>query len=238
MEHYNKNHKSITVGIVLVLLGVLFMLKNLEVLPHFIIDNFFNWKTLLILIGVVFLINERRKLTGIILITIGGFFLLPNLLHFPFNFHHLFWPVLFIIIGVYIIFSRRGGNYSVDNEYEGDDVMNGTAFFGGGKKKIVSSSFKGGNLTAVFGGFDVDLSDAELSDGLNVLNVMILFGGIKLIVPSDWKIDMNADVVLGGVNDKRFSQTIQVLPGKTLVIEGFIMFGGCDVIGAFQRYKR
>jgi predicted membrane protein len=214
------------------------MLKNLEILPYFIIDNFFNWKTLLILIGSVFLITERKKLTGIILITIGTFFLLPNLLHFPFNFHHLFWPALFIIIGIYIIFSRRGGNYITDYENDGDDVINGTAFFGGGKKKIVTPTFKGGNLTAVFGGFDIDFTDAELSDGINVLNVMILFGGLKLIVPSDWKIDTNADVVLGGINDKRFSQTIQVMPGKTLVIEGFIMFGGCDVIGAFQRNRK
>ncbi len=240
MEEYKRNRKSISIGIILIILGVVFMLKNFEIIPYYFTEKFFNWKTLLMTIGVVFLINDHRKLTGAILISIGGFFLIPDFFHFPFNFHQIFWPAIFIIIGIYIVFVRRGHQnfFREKTDYQDDDYLDGTAIFSGSKKKITSLDFKGGNITTIFGGYDIDLTNAELSEGLNVLDVVILFGGLKLMVPVDWKIDVKATLIAGGIHDKRFSQSIEVLPGKVLVIEGVIMFGGCEIIGTFNRFNR
>ncbi len=238
MDEFRRNQKHITMGIVFIVAGAAFLLKNLGILPDFIIENFFNWKTLIILIGAVLLFNDRRKISGIVLISIGSFFLLPDIFDLPFNFRHLFWPTIFIFVGVYIIFMRRGRHY-FDGEFnaEDDEIIEGTAFFGGGKKKVTTPFFRGGTLTVIFGGQDIDLSDADLSEGVNVLDVFVLFGGIKLIVPSDWDIDVKASVALGGINDKRYQQSFEVMPGKTLVIDGLIMFGGCDIISSHVKYK-
>ena len=238
MDRYEKNQKHVTTGIIFIIVGVAFLLKNLGFLPSFIIGNFFNWKTLLILIGSILLINDRRKIGGIVLISIGSFFLLPDIFNLPFNFKHLFWPTIFIILGIYIIFIRRGRNH-FDDEFnaEDDEIIEGTAFFGGGKKKVTTPFFRGGTLTVIFGGQDIDLSDADLSEGTNVLDVFVLFGGIKLIVPSDWDIDVKASVALGGINDKRYQQSFEVIPSKTLIIDGLIMFGGCDIISSHVKYK-
>jgi len=235
MEEY-KNNKHLTMGIIFIFVGAAFLLKKLNLVPHFLGSYIFNWKTLLILIGTVILINDHRKMGGIVLIAIGSFFLMPDVFNLPFNFSHLFWPAIFIFIGIYIIFMRRGRPKYHDG-LKGDDFIEGSAFFGGGKKKVTTPFFRGGNLTTIFGGYDIDLSDSDLSEGQNVLDVFVMFGGIKLIVPPDWKIDVRATVALGGINDKRYKQSFEVIQDKTLVIDGLIMFGGCDIIHASIRYK-
>ena len=236
MEDSRHNNKHLTLGIVLIALGIAFLLKNLNILPDFFIHNFFNWKSLLIVIGVARLLTSNKVIDGVALIAVGGFFLLPDIFNLPFNFKHLFWPSIFIFIGAYILFMKRKRTY-FDSNIEGDDVIEGTAIFGGGKKKINNPFFRGGNITTIFGGYDIDLSDADLSEGHNVLDVFVMFGGVKLIIPTDWRLDVKATVALGGINDKRFQQTFEVMPGKTLTIDGLILFGGCDIIGSHVKYR-
>lgn len=236
MENTRNNNKHLTLGIVLIAVGIAFLLKNLNILPDFFVHNFFNWKSLLIAIGVAQILTSDKPIMGVALIAVGGFFILPDIFHFPFNFRHLFWPVIFIFIGAYILFKRRKQSF-FDSSINDDDIIEGAAIFGGGKKKVNNPFFRGGTITAIFGGYDIDLSDADLSEGENVLDVFIVFGGVKLIVPNDWRVDVKTTVALGGINDKRFQQSIEVMPGKILTIEGIILFGGCDIIGSHVKYR-
>lgn len=112
--------KGLGFGLTLMLIGVLFLGFNFGILPDKLKSLVFTWQMLLIFIGAYNLV-KRHIFSGIILITIGSFFILPKVIQlypqlFPgFNgdFTHIYWPLLLIVAGILIIsgriFGRRCG---------------------------------------------------------------------------------------------------------------------------------
>ena len=102
--------------------------------------------------------------------------------------------------------------------------------FGGREIVVDSKDFKGGKLTAILGGSSIDLRNANLSEGENVLDIFTLFGGASLLVPQDWTIKVEVFSIFGGFGDKRNS-SVKVMPhpNKVLIVKGFVMFGGGDI---------
>jgi len=68
-----------------------------------------------------------------------------------------------------------------------------------------------------------------LAEGKNYLEVTMIFGGSKFIVPEDWDIKLEITSVFGGFSDKR--QRTIVVPDKSrqLVISGVAIFGGGEI---------
>ena len=52
--------------------------------------------------------EKRNQIFGLILVAIGGYFLLQR--YFPFFEIHNWWPVIIILIGIIVIFRGRGGS--------------------------------------------------------------------------------------------------------------------------------
>jgi predicted membrane protein len=109
-----------------------------------------------------------------------------------------------------------------------DDFVESTSIFGGAKKIIISKNFKGGDLVNVFGGTELDLSQADFT-GTAVIELTTIFGGTKLLVPSNWSVKSDAVTIFGGIEDKRRMQTITEAPEKTLLLRGTVIFGGIDI---------
>ncbi|MFN7260854.1 MAG: DUF4288 domain-containing protein, partial [Cyclobacteriaceae bacterium] len=107
------------------------------------------------------------------------------------------------------------------------DLCSITSIFGGSNRKIFSKNFKGGQMTAIFGGSDLDLSQADIQ-GPVVVDVVSIFGGVKLIVPANWEVKTNISAILGGVEDKRKDPS-SFSPEKKLVLTGVCMFGGVEI---------
>lgn len=227
MTHEKSNKRAI-LGVILVLIGAFLVIDNLNFLPYTIRNIFFSWEMILIVLGVILLTSRENKTTGIVLIIIGGFFLIPDVLHIPFEFRRIFWPMIFILVGLAILF-RRGGhrnNYSAGDQ----DYIDELSIFGGSERMITSKNFKGGKVTYIFGGSTINLSQAELSKGENLLDVFTIFGGGKFIVPRDWDIKVDVTSVFGGFSDKRLTDpNIVYDPGKQLIIKGIVIFGGGEV---------
>ena len=112
----------------------------------------------------------------------------------------------------------------------GDDFIDYVNVFSGGERQIVSQNFKGGKISAVFGGIELDLTKAKLAPGRNILEIAAVFGGATIIVPDSWYVTIEVTPVLGGFNDER-----KLHPGRTmdtesqLVIKGAVVFGGGEV---------
>jgi hypothetical protein len=112
----------------------------------------------------------------------------------------------------------------------GDDYIDYVNVFSGGERQIVSENFKGGKVTAIFGGSEIDLTKAKLAPGKSELELACIFGGTTIIVPDDWFVTIEVTPVLGGFGDSR-----KLTPGRTvdstkqLVIKGAIVFGGGEV---------
>ncbi|MDX1629304.1 MAG: LiaF-related protein, partial [Fulvivirga sp.] len=197
-------------------------------IPHYLI----SWKTFLIVLGAFFITVKKKPEPGIVLIAIGGLFLMQDLNFFYIhNIWHIFWPVVVIAIGIALI-ARRGTSQRPVTGGSGNslDYIDDTAIFGGRERKIDSQDFKGGKITAIFGGSDIDFRGSDLSKGHNVLDVFILFGGTDIKVPPDWSVEMDVFSIFGGWSDNR-SSALKVVPNKekVLIIKGFTMFGGGEV---------
>lgn len=112
-----------------------------------------------------------------------------------------------------------------DNTVETDlDIV---SIFGGVKKKVLSKEFRGGEIVCVFGGAQINLSNADFTSPIE-LELVQIFGGTKLVVPANWEIRSEIAAIFGGVDDKR-PQPANAVPEKTLILKGTIIFGGVEV---------
>ena len=115
-----------------------------------------------------------------------------------------------------------------EETYSQDDFIDSTNIFSGTKKVILSKNFKGGDIVNIFGGSEIDLSQADMTSPA-VLEVTAIFGGATLIVPSNWAIKSEAVTIFGGIGDKRKITTMPESPTKTLVLKGTMIFGGMEI---------
>ncbi len=245
--------KGLGFGLILVLIGALMLAFNFGALPHALKRVVFSWQMLLIVIGIFNLI-KRQLTSGVILILVGTFFIIPRIVQqfpnaFPGldgNFAAIYWPLLLIVAGVLLIVSRfyapfkwnsechHGGSHH-NYKYKGrtDYTYQGGGFeknsiFGSGQHIVLDPEFKGGEVNAIFGGVTLDLRKTNLPEGISFLEINAVFGGVTLYVPSTWLVEMNMDSVFGGFEDKRmFSDEIDTT--KKLVVKGSCIFGGGEL---------
>ena len=214
-------------GIVFVVLGLVFLLRNIHLLP--LPPVFFSWKALLIVIGIVGISLGRKE--GFIPLIVGALFIfIYDILGlYYFSFRDL-WPLAFILVGLAIIMRHRKSQDSGSTNNQDIDEM---ALFSGVEKQVASDQFEGGKVTALFGGIDIDLRQSKLSDNKNVIDLFTMFGGSEFRVPQDWTVNVSQlTVVFGGFEDKRLIDTSKTDPNKELIIKGLIMFGGGEIKNA------
>lgn len=228
------------VGVSILLFGSLLLLDRMDMVefPRWL----FSWKVLLIAIGLVIGINKKFEGIGwLVLILVGLFFLLDDIPGFPYDFDEYAFPIGIMIVGFFMVsralwgFGSKTSRKAVwdrqrgdEGQASGEDYFNLTTIFGSNKRRIFSKKFKGGEATCIFGGADIDLSQADM-EGTVVIDLVQLFGGAKLIVPSNWELKSDMTVILGGVDDKRTMPPQAVSSGKRLVLTGVAMFGGIEI---------
>ena len=141
-------------------------------------------------------------------------------------------PVIFIAIGVYIIFKHKKKEVSAFEKqgFYKKDLIDDVSIFGGGSKIISSDNFRGGNITAIFGGSEINLTGCKLANGDQVIDTLLIFGGTTIVVPKNWNVVVNVTSILGGFSDKSIKDP-NVLPdqSRTLYVKGLAMFGGGEL---------
>ncbi len=220
-------------GLLLIFIGGIYLLSTLDVININTSDIIFSFPFFILLLGAIIVINSHNKAFGLLLVFIGSIFLIPRI--FP-SIHYssdIIFPVIIITIGIYILLKRPLNWAFYQNKFKKkvtDDNIDEIAIFGGGNKVFHTENFKGGNVTAVFGGFEIDLTQCKLAEGENVLDVFLMFGGVTFYIPKDWNIRVNVTPVFGG-----FSNKLKKEPGtafdntRTLIIKGVAVFGGGEI---------
>jgi predicted membrane protein len=122
---------------------------------------------------------------------------------------------------------RNAVEYSAGDTMS-EELIESVSVFGGTKRSIISKNFKGGEITSILGGSEINLSQADIQ-GKAFLEINQLFGGTKLIIPSNWQVQAESTAILGSVEDTRIGNNSNVDPNKTLVIEGTSVFGGISI---------
>ncbi len=234
METKNNNTARLTAGVILIVLGGLFLLDNYGIIYFSLPDFLFHWEYILIAIGIYILTTSQNKTAGIILVGIGVFNLFPG-----------FWPLILVGLGIYIILRRNSSKYTLQNlnlnntegpenkkneNFNLNDSIDDVSIFGGGTKRVSSNNFTGGKLTAIFGGSDIHLENCLLAKGQNMLDLFCMFGGYTIYVPQDWNVVIDIVPIFGGFSDKRIKDPNRVYEDdKVLIIKGLVLFGGGEV---------
>jgi predicted membrane protein len=227
--------RRLIIGILLIIAGMILIVKKTTILPapldHFIDDIIFSWQMLLIVIGVITLTQSDNKTPGIVLIAVGGFFMIPELFTDFFTSFNFFWPALFIVIGIVLLLnSKRIGqaiNRPVGAKADTFDIVN---IFSGAERQIITDNFMGGKVTSIFGGGEVDLTRSSLAPGDNIVEITCIFGGTTILVPENWNVILEVTPILGGFSDsRRLGSEVIKDTTRALTIRGVVIFGGGEI---------
>ncbi|RFM31995.1 hypothetical protein DXN04_24720 [Chitinophaga silvisoli] len=228
-------------GVVILLVGVFLLLHNLDMdlhLPSWLI----SWQMLIIVIGgILWLRSECKNVAGLIMMAVGTVFIIREYFYLPFDIDRFIWPALLIIVGLLFIIFRPGSNpksLGIGDDTEAkvipdlfpvdEDFINAQILFSGENRLIVSKKFKGGRISTIFGGCDVNLLQADFNGAIE-LNCQCIFGGVELVVPSNWEVKIITNSIFGGVEDKRPIELLGSNPDKVLLIKGSCIFGGIEI---------
>ncbi len=229
-DKMSNSNTRVIIGVILVLAGMFLVLRNTGLFPDYLENIIFSWPMLLVTIGLVMTVGSAERTAGIIVMAVGGFFLIPRIFSETFHIYNLFWPSIFIIAGILFIVSKRNGWNIESKGIVGDDLIDYVNIFSGGERQIVSQNFKGGKISAIFGGTELDLTKASLAPGYSELEIACVFGGATIIVPDDWHISIQVTPILGGFSDSRkLSPGRTIDPAKHLIIKGVVVFGGGEI---------
>jgi predicted membrane protein len=161
-------------------------------------------------------------------VAIGGFFMVSEYYDLPTTFRHVFWPALLILIGLVLIFGTgkvfRRRDFTIS---KGEDFIEEVAVFGGRERIVNSQAFRGGKIVSVFGGSKIDLTKAELAPGHVEIEIVSIFGGSTLLLPTDWNVKLEVFNIFGGYGDKRVRGQVDF--NKTVTVKGVAIFGGGEI---------
>ncbi|RFS24812.1 hypothetical protein DVR12_06350 [Chitinophaga silvatica] len=235
-------------GIILIIIGTALLLKKMELdLPYWL----FSWQMIVIAVGLVVGFKHNFRPGGWIpMVVVGGIFLMGDIYGWPYNSAKFIWPVVLIGIGVSILVSKncdhskkryKSSNFISDDpssysqgdtsSLSSDDILNVSAVFGSVSRTITSRSFKGGQISSIFGGVELNFMKSDINE-VAILDISVVMGGCEIIVPSNWKIKVEMSTIMGGIEDKRpleFLSPVGQGGEKTLVLKGDCVMGGVEI---------
>ncbi len=224
-------HAGLIPGVVLVGIGALLFLNNLNIV--YVRDFVRFWPAILVAIGIVKLVDSTEmsgRVGGGVLVGVGAILLAQTLGYLDGLRLHDMWPLALIAVGVFLLFQRgfQGFDPRTSRAFK-PGMLDESAVFGGGKRNIVSGDFRGGKVAAVFGGFELDLRKAGMAGDSAVLHIDAVFGGVELKIPENWSVVMKGTAIFGGYSDETV-QPREDTPGfKRLFLEGSAVAGGVVV---------
>jgi predicted membrane protein len=204
------------IGGALILLGVVMTLSNLD----FFNFRFHWWPLFLILGGIALIVNRNDKKDRA-----GSASTVPL-------------GSTAESRGAQSLGAQSNGAVSLDKgaESKGNGAQNNAskdyasqldivAVLSGNTGKNASSDFRGGEITVVMGGVELDLRQANITSEA-VINVFVMWGGVELRVPNDWVVINQGSPILGGIEDQTENAANA---SKRLMIKGVVLMGGLEI---------
>lgn len=240
-----KKFTKIIWGVALIIIGAIIALDRLNVISFDVI--FDGWWTLFIIVPCAIGLFQRQSVTGNLIGVIVGVTLFAvhrGWLNWDLVGDMIF-PVILVAVGAGVIFTKKEKETFdelekeetlIENPVINEEVsfsntpetkkLNVFFAFSGGKSVVNGDKVTGGDVTAIFGGSDCDLTNAVFQ-GVTQLNVNAIFGGVKLILPENVNVKINPTSIFGGTTNNRNSANNENAP--TVYVNAFSMFGGIKI---------
>jgi len=186
------------------------------------------WPLLFVLVGLVKLLAiPGERFSGLVFTLLGGFLLLNSLTdRVSISDLWRFWPALLILLGIRYVVRSFGDSESRWLEIEGPQTRQ-LGLLTVSRRRATSQVLSGGDLVAFMGGCELDLRDARPTANGAVLDVVAVWGGIEVLVPKGWQVDLQVVPVMGGAEDETKVSAEDV--GHRLKIRGLVLMGGIEV---------
>jgi predicted membrane protein len=220
-------------GALLFLVGVALLLDHMGIIY---IDRLWRfWPLLLVCAGIPNVMRRENRFWGVALIAAGAILQLNELgiAHFRWN---DIWPILLILGGLTLMWgaleARRHPSGPPPMSGDPRTTLEDSAIFSGVERRVTSQDFQGGRVTAIFGGVELDLSDANIQGDEAAMEINAIFGGIELRIPETWQVAFRGTPIFGGISDKtRAGRAVNVddPSRKVLVLTGAVIFGGVEI---------
>lgn len=208
-------------GLILIVVGIAIVGNQMNMFDFRIA---IYWPSILIFIGLSYIFNrDSSRTTGIILILIGGIMQMKNLgiinqVNIP-----IIFAVILIFVGIKILFfkTKKVKKNSTNN-------FDGIAIFSGFEEKNSSDNFEGGELFVMFGGAEIDLTQADIREGnIPEIDIFTAFGGVEITVPKGWGVRIKGLPLFGGWSNN--ADPKDKIANKEILINSTVLFGGIDV---------
>jgi hypothetical protein len=142
----------------------------------------------------------------------------------------LVWPVLLIVIGAVVLAGLlRARRASAP-------AGSSLAIFGGSTVHERSPHFTHADTSAVFGGSTLDLREASIDEGASI-DAFAMFGGVDVLVPEGWRIELRALPIFGGYEDKTKDDALPA-DAPVLTVYATAIFGGVSVAHESRQAKQ
>ena len=222
-----RDYGRILLGLVIIAVGTLFLLESADVLDAGrAIGDY--WPSVIIAMALFQLAEGTHRLfEPIFFLIAGSVLLLVTSGAISGNTWDYVWPVAIIAGGVFVISRWRGT--SVPGAVAAEDVVVASGIFGGPTIVNASQEFRGGSLTAVFGGVTLDLRSAHPAPDGAAITATAAFGGVEILVPKGWRIAVKAMPIFGGIEDKTEHAAALPADAPLLTVDGLAVFGGIDI---------
>jgi predicted membrane protein len=208
------------IGLIIILFGMLLLLSNLDIVSFEDLSGIV-FSSAIIVIGLAGLIEKRRfDFILIMFVIFGGLYLLANLgLVNESMIDAILGPVFLMVVGLSLLLS-------VTKRVTTKPVSSYVAIFSGIEDKNESKEYVSSDITAIFGGAELDFRKIKIKDKVGYINATAMFGGITIMVPEDVKVTVKGYPIFGGAENKAESN----IDAKTeLVINYTAMFGGVEI---------
>jgi predicted membrane protein len=243
---------QLIMGVFMIVFGVLLTLDRMELVDAGRTLRF--WPVVFIALG-GWIVLERghggRSFSGYALMIVGSLLLLNSLGIARVRFWELFWPMIIVLVGARLIMHSPGQRWArhglpiafgrstdpAPGRIAGDGIVSMASFLGSDQRTHNEALFRGGEITSVLSGTQLDLRQATIEPGTDtVINVFILLGGHELWVPQGWTLVVEVTPILGGIEDKRLPSIRSTAPEggsigvpPRVVLRGIVLLGGLTI---------
>lgn len=225
----SRGSTQIALGVLILLVGVALLLTTTGVVD---IGDLARWiPSLFILLGLWQIVSSGfRDLSGpLTLIAIATFVQLIVLGVLSGDVLARWWPLIIILAGLFLILGRVGIRGLGGRDGRVEDEVNISAFMGGVDRRVISQAFRGGQVTSLMGGVNLDLRGTAVQQRPARLDVTVVMGGVDLRVPPDWIVVNDALTLLGGNSDERKETRPGDKGSPHLIVSGLVIFGGVTI---------
>jgi len=218
------------IGLVIIGIGVLLFLGSLGVIDFTFREVLRSWPAILVAVGLVKIfsrVGAATRVFGAVIATLGTLLLLDKFHYLDFDWK-LMGPIALMSFGVIIVWrALAGGRARGAAETDASATLNTVAIMGGVNRKNTSQAFHGGEVTAVMGGAEIDLTQATPVPEGAVLELFAMWGGIEITVSGDWTVENRVTPLMGGSEDTR--KVLGTDGKKRLILKGLAVMGGVEV---------